>query len=131
MLNTQLSQQVLIGFLTKIFLGFSRNTKLAKMRPCFAKLSRVLQDQIFAIFVFRESYNFRGTRKIRLIKHNGTCQGFFKIRKNRELPVFLQSSQHIESLLFYEMFIIHLKYVYIYINIYLIIVLRIAFRQRP
>ncbi len=37
---------------------------------------RVSQDQIFAIFVFRESYNFRETRETRLIKHNGTCQGF-------------------------------------------------------
>jgi hypothetical protein len=68
-----------IGFLTKLFSGFSRNTKLAKILPCFAKLSRVsrvLQDQIFAIFVFRESNNFRETCEIRLIKHNGTCQGF-------------------------------------------------------
>ena len=70
---------VSVGFLTKLFSGFSRNTKLAKIIPCFAKLSRtsrVLQDQIFAIFVFRESYNFRENREIRLIKHNGTCQGF-------------------------------------------------------
>jgi hypothetical protein len=41
-------------FETKLFSGFSRNTKLAKMLPCFAKLSRVSQDQIFAIFVFRK-----------------------------------------------------------------------------
>jgi hypothetical protein len=43
----------LLGFLTQLFSGFSRNTKLAKMLPCFAKfsrVSRVSQDQIFAIF---------------------------------------------------------------------------------
>jgi hypothetical protein len=76
-----------LGFLTKLFSGFSRNTKIAKMLPCFAKfsrVSRVSQDQIFAIFVFRESYNFREKREIRLIKHNGTCHGFKKIRRNRE-----------------------------------------------
>ncbi len=50
----------------------------------FAKLSRVSQDQIFAIFVFRESSNFRDTREIRLIKYNGTCRGFLKIRRNSE-----------------------------------------------
>jgi hypothetical protein len=48
------------------------------MLPCLAKLSRVSQYQIFAIFVFRESYNFRETREIILIKHNRTCQGFKK-----------------------------------------------------
>jgi hypothetical protein len=37
-----------LGFLTKFFSGFSRYTKLAKILPCFAKLSRVSQDQIFA-----------------------------------------------------------------------------------
>ncbi len=73
-----------LGFLTKLFSGFSRNTKPAKMLPCFANLSRtsrVLQDQIFAIFVFRENYNFRETREIRLMKHNGTFHGFLKIRR--------------------------------------------------
>jgi hypothetical protein len=65
--------EVQLGFLTKHFSGFSRNTKLAKMLMCFAKL---LQEHIFTIFVFRESYNFRETREIRLIKHNGTCHGF-------------------------------------------------------
>ncbi len=78
-----------VGFLTKLFSGFSRNTKLAKMRLCFAKLSRVSwvsQDQIFAIFAFCESYNFRETREIRLIKHYRSCQGFKKsgeIEKNQ------------------------------------------------
>jgi hypothetical protein len=73
-----------LGYLTKLFSGFSRNTKLAKMLPCFAKLSRVSrisQDQIFAIFVFRESYQFRETRKIRLIKHNETKP---RVLKNQE-----------------------------------------------
>jgi hypothetical protein len=76
--NDQVNQPVDlgVGFLTKLFSGFSRNTKLAKMLPCFAKLLRVSQDQMFIIFVFHESYNFRKTREIRLIRHNGTCHGF-------------------------------------------------------
>jgi hypothetical protein len=102
-------QPMRLGFLTKLFSGFSRNTKLAKMRPCFTKRSRVSQDQIFAIFMFRESYNFRETHEIRLIKNYGSCQGFLKIRRNRELTVYLQLSQHTESLLFYKMFIIHVE----------------------
>jgi hypothetical protein len=66
-----------LGFLTKLFSGFLRNMKLAKMPPCFAKLlqvSRVSQDQIFTIFVFRESDKFPETREIKLIIQNGTTQ---------------------------------------------------------
>jgi hypothetical protein len=91
-----------VGFLTKLFSGFFAKHETRENAPEFAKLLRVSQDQIFGIFVFRESYNFRETREIRLIKQNGTCQGFKKIRRNRELPEYLQSSQYIESLLFYE-----------------------------
>jgi hypothetical protein len=36
-----LCRQTGVGFLTKLFSEFSRNTKLAKILPCFAKLSRV------------------------------------------------------------------------------------------
>jgi hypothetical protein len=32
------------------------------------------------------------------------AMGFLKIRRNRELPMYLQSSQYRESLLFYKMF---------------------------
>ncbi len=71
--NLRISPAPPLRFLTKLFSGFSRNTKLAKMLPCFAKFS---QDQIFAISVFRESYNFRENRGIRLIKHIGTYHGF-------------------------------------------------------
>ncbi len=56
------------------------------MLPCFAKLSRVLRDQIFAIFVFRESYNFSKTREIRLKNTTEQAMGFKKsgeIENNR------------------------------------------------
>ncbi len=106
------SQQIIfkvplyLGFLTKLFSGFSRNTKLAKMLPCFAKLSRtsrVSQNQIFAIFVFRESYNFRESHEIRLKKHNGTCHGLKKISRIENNQRYY-NFQYIESLLFYEIF---------------------------
>jgi hypothetical protein len=51
------------------------------MLPCFAKLSRISQDQIFAIFMFHESYDFREDSEIGLIKHNGTCLGIIAIGK--------------------------------------------------
>jgi hypothetical protein len=101
-LNRTVAQVVL----TKFYSGFFAKHETRENAPEFLKPSQVSQDQIFGTFVFRESYNFRETREIRLIKQNGTCQGFTKIRRNRELPDYLQSSQYIESLLFYEMFII-------------------------
>ncbi len=82
-----------LGFWTILYSGFLRNMKLAKMLQCFAKLSqvsRVLQDQIFTIFVFRESDKFPETREIKLIIQNGTTQRLKIQEKQRITSVFTQ-----------------------------------------
>jgi hypothetical protein len=51
-----------IGFLTKLFSGFSRNTKLAKMHPCFASFVNLAKSNLHDFRVLQKLLSFRNLR---------------------------------------------------------------------
>ncbi len=60
--------------LFRIFAKHETREYAPVFREIFASFASFARSN-FRDFVFRESYNFRENREIRLTKHNGTCHG--------------------------------------------------------